>query len=69
VHHIIHWLFGGKTNMDNLVMLCVSCHHRIHYDEWRIEVKQGEVWFTPPEDIDPTRTPRKGGLADLELAA
>ena len=69
VHHITHWLFGGKTNMDNLVMLCVSCHHRIHYDQWRIEVKQGEVWFTPPEDIDPTRTPRKGGLANLELAA
>jgi 5-methylcytosine-specific restriction protein A len=69
VHHIKHWLFGGKTDLNNLVMLCVSCHHQIHFGRWRIEVKQGEVWFTPPADFDPTRTPRKGGLADLELAA
>ncbi|MGC4174725.1 DUF222 domain-containing protein [Demequina sp.] len=68
VHHIIHWLFGGKTNMDNLVMLCVSCHHRIHFGGWLIEVKRGEVWFTPPAAIDPARTPRKGGLAHLALS-
>jgi 5-methylcytosine-specific restriction protein A len=69
VHHIIHWDDGGPTDLSNLVMLCVSCHHSIHYGRWRIEVKQGEVWFTPPAEYDPTRTPRKSGLAHLNLAA
>ncbi len=26
-HHIEHWLHGGRTSLDNLVMLC-SFHHR-----------------------------------------
>ena len=69
VHHIVHWDHGGATDLSNLVMLCVSCHHQMHFGRWRIEVKQGEVWFTPPADVDPTRTPRKSGLAHLGLAA
>ena len=69
VHHILSWQFAGKTDLDNLVMLCVSCHHSVHFGGWRIEVDDDVVWFTPPEQIDPERKRRKGGLADLALAA
>jgi hypothetical protein len=29
-HHIRHWLHGGETSMDNLVMLCSHHHHLVH---------------------------------------
>jgi len=68
-HHIQRWEDDGLTNLENMVMLCVSCHHRIHFGGWTIEVIKREVWFTPPAEIDPTRTPRKGGLAHFDLSA
>ncbi|WP_419918314.1 DUF222 domain-containing protein [Candidatus Poriferisocius sp.] len=30
VHHILWWEQGGTTNIDNLVLLCPSCHTKIH---------------------------------------
>ena len=30
-HHIEHWLHGGRTSLDNLVMLC-SFHHRLIHE-------------------------------------
>ena len=29
-HHIIHWLYGGRTDLDNLVMLCTHHHDEVH---------------------------------------
>jgi len=29
-HHIEHWAHGGKTDLDNLVLLCSYHHHRLH---------------------------------------
>jgi hypothetical protein len=30
VHHLIHWEHGGRTDTDNLVLVC-SKHHRMHH--------------------------------------
>lgn len=60
-HHITWWRNGGKTDLDNCLLLCVACHHRIHNDDWEISVQNGDVWFTPPAHIDPARKPRVGG--------
>jgi hypothetical protein len=35
-HHVWHWLDGGPTNMDNLVLLCVRHHHALHDGAFRI---------------------------------
>ena len=69
IHHIKEWGRWGTTDIDNLVALCVSCHHRVHYGGWLIEVEGGSVFFTPPAQIDPSRTRRRGGLANLNLMA
>ena len=69
IHHIDEWGRGGSTDIDNLVSVCVSCHHRIHYGGWLIEVEGRSVFFTPPAQIDPSRTRRRGGLANLDLMA
>ncbi len=35
-HHIEHWLHGGETRLDNLVMLCTFHHRLVHEGGWTI---------------------------------
>jgi len=57
-HHIVSWLDGGKTSVDNGVLLCVFHHHEIEKGDWSVTIRHGRAWFTPPSWIDPHRTPR-----------
>lgn len=66
-HHIEWWVRDrGTSDLRNGVLLCTSCHHRIHEADWRITVRGGEVWFTPPRGVDPQQRPRLGGNAHLD---
>ncbi|MDA3648510.1 HNH endonuclease [Saccharopolyspora indica] len=62
-HHIVHWVDGGPTSVENMVMLCAHHHRTIHNHHWDIELQRGRPVFTPPANVDPTRTPRPGGKA------
>ncbi|MDA3645596.1 HNH endonuclease [Saccharopolyspora indica] len=62
-HHIVHWVDGGPTSVENMVMLCAHHHRTIHNHHWDIELQRGRPMFTPPASVDPTRTPRPGGKA------
>jgi 5-methylcytosine-specific restriction protein A len=67
-HHIDWWKRDdGPTDLANGVLLCPPCHTRIHNDDWRIRVKDEQVWFIPPPHVDPNQTPRLGGLARYGL--
>ena len=66
-HHIRWWEQGGGTDLVNGVMLCTRCHHDVHRQGWEILVRSGRVEFVPPQEIDPTRLPRPGGRAAIEL--
>jgi hypothetical protein len=33
-HHVVPWLRGGETKLDNLVLLCDFHHHTIHKPGW-----------------------------------
>ncbi|GAA1469862.1 hypothetical protein GCM10009620_28150 [Microbacterium thalassium] len=73
-HHIRWWTRdAGPTDLANGVLLCESCHHRIHDNGWDIRVdgarRDSAVWFIPPADVDPARTPRLGGRALYDFAA
>jgi hypothetical protein len=69
-HHIRWWdRDTGPTSLNNGVLLCARCHHRIHRDGWEIEVRDHVVRFIPPRALDPTRTPRVGGRERYNLAA
>ena len=74
VHHVRWWMRdAGPTDLDNGVLLCESCHHRIHDNGWDIRIEgtgvEARVWLIPPAYVDPARTPRPGGRARYDLAA
>ena len=69
-HHIDWWEGdAGPTDLSNGVLLCSSCHHRIHRDGWGIRVTQDSVWFIPPPQVDPDQRPRLGGRARFDVGA
>lgn len=72
VHHIRWWdRDTGPTDLENGILLCVRCHHRIHDDGWEIRIRgrgvRGQVWFIPPIHVDRTRAPRRGGRARYDF--
>jgi hypothetical protein len=56
VHHVIPWRHGGKTDIDNAVLLCWYHHHTIDTSGWDIRIVNGQPEIRPPHWIDPTRT-------------
>jgi hypothetical protein len=45
-HHIVHWVDGGATTADNLVLLCSTHHRLLHEGGFRIEGgRDGDVRF------------------------
>ncbi len=73
-HHIRWWKRDrGPTDLENGVLLCESCHHRIHDNGWDIHIEgrgtRAKVWFLPPRHVDPERTPRLGGRARFDYLA
>ncbi|MBD3752489.1 MAG: DUF222 domain-containing protein, partial [Micrococcales bacterium] len=74
VHHAKWWERDtGPTDLENGVLLCTGCHHRVHDDGWEIEIDgtgpAGRVWLIPPAWIDPVRTPRLAGSSRFALTA
>lgn len=65
-HHIVHWADGGATDLCNAVLLCRSCHLRIHDTGWDVTIRDDRVWFVPPADVDPERKPRPAARHRVE---
>lgn len=49
-HHIIHWLHGGDTKLENLVLLCGHHHRVIHDTPWQVRLNPHDrkPEFLPP---------------------
>jgi hypothetical protein len=63
-HHIIHWLHGGPTDLNNLVLLCRKHHRILHHSPWDVSInpRSGLPEFRPPTWVDPNRTPIRNTL-------
>jgi len=35
-HHLVHWINGGPTELDNLVLLCRRHHRMVHESGWQL---------------------------------
>ena len=55
-HHIIWWSKNGPTDLDNLVLVCDDCHHKIHDHGWQVyqHPKTGKYHLKPPNPTNPT---------------
>jgi hypothetical protein len=59
-HHIVSWLFGGPTSVDNGVLLCGPHHRAVHHDGWTIRLGHDRrPDFIPRSHVDPQRRPRR----------
>ena len=48
-HHVEYWIPNGRTDIDNLLMLCPFHHHMVHDRGWTIRGNpEGEVEFIRP---------------------
>jgi hypothetical protein len=49
VHHLVHWVHGGKTEKDNLVLLCRKHHWNAHEGGWQVvRLDTGAILAIPP---------------------
>jgi len=59
-HHLVHWIKGGATDLDNLILLCHRHHTMVHEGGWQLIKEEGGGIRTiaPPAplfDIPPRR--------------
>jgi Domain of unknown function (DUF222)/HNH endonuclease len=49
IHHIVPWMEGGYTDLDNLLPLCSREHHLVHEGGWKITMTADRVvtWIRP----------------------
>jgi hypothetical protein len=64
-HHVRHWLRGGPTDIDNLVLIC-SFHHRVIHDHgYLIRWASGRWMFSRPDGTPiPTVAPALTGNSE-----
>ena len=49
IHHIVHWLFGGKTQARNGAPVCLQDHWLVHEGGWQVSKgPDGALIFIPP---------------------
>ncbi|WP_158291040.1 HNH endonuclease signature motif containing protein [Kribbella antiqua] len=57
-HHLTHWIDGGETRVDNLVLLCRRHHVDLHHGHWTITLTNGTVRVARPTWADPAPSHR-----------
>ena len=64
-HHIIYWSNDGPTNIDNLVLVCDNCHHKIHDDGWSVsQHPTTNKYVLKPPTIPPDPNSRRPANTD-----
>lgn len=57
-HHIVAWIDGGLTDLDNLTLLCRYHHHNFASRGWRCHISSdGLPEWRPPRWLDPEQRP------------
>jgi hypothetical protein len=58
-HHIHYWRRGGRTDFENLILLCSRHHHHVHQQNITIELlPNGEAFFITFDGKRSGSTPR-----------
>ena len=65
-HHLVHWADGGSTSPANVLLLCRSCHRRVHEGGWRIEGDATSARFIRPDGKHQPARPPLPAAADWD---
>ena len=58
VNHVVPHAAGGKTDINNLCLLCSAHHHLLDRSDWEITMLDcGRPAAVPPPSIDPAKRP------------
>ncbi len=69
-HHIRHWSRGGRTDLNNLVLLCDQHHRLVHEDGWQIHRRRdGTLTFRDRHGHAVHALPARAGPGQLVVAA
>jgi hypothetical protein len=69
-HHLEHWADGGRTRLDNLVLLCRRHHRAVHEGGWSVAWDaEGDVVFARPDGVRLERAPAAPGWRDTSPLA
>ena len=69
-HHILEWILGGRTDLDNLTLLCAYHHHNFLARGWTCTINSdGLPQWRPPRWIDREQTPMINGRIMARLLA
>lgn len=52
-HHVIEYKRGGKTDIDNGVLLCSAHHHMLHASDFSMRMSDGKPQLLAPPWLDP----------------
>jgi hypothetical protein len=64
---VIGWVDGGRTDLQNLTLVC-GFHHREHRKRgWTCHITNGVPHWRPPSWIDHTQTPRRNTTHHIPL--
>ena len=56
-HHVRAWIDGGRTDLDNLTLLCAWHHHNFAARGWTCLMGDGLPAWRPPRWVDPEQQP------------
>ena len=64
-HHIVWWSQGGATDLDNLLLVCDDCHHKIHDLGWTVhrDPQTAEHKLKPPTKTTTPSSDERVGCA------
>jgi hypothetical protein len=49
-HHLVHWIRGGPTDLDNLILLCHRHHWMVHEGKWQlVQTDDRRLLAVPPQ--------------------
>ena len=65
-HHIIPWVDGGRTDLDNLTLLCVYHHHNFLQRGWTVTMNEQRTYLNG--DHPPGSTHNKSRSSTDEYA-
>ena len=61
IHHVRWWRHGGRTDLDNLLPVCIRHHTAIHHEGWTVELTPDRVLTVtlPNGEVMTTGPPRR----------